>query len=289
VRIAVLGASGFIGSKLVQELTSQGHNVTGYVTKVPRQNESKIAYEPISSLKGGHLSGKSYYDVSINLAARRSTLANPVAAAEVREFTFEIPKLFFSKTSGANTLVINTSTYIQNFEGVEGRTIDSYGSAKQELSDYLRDSSEILGFKTLDLFFFTIYGQGDRTNHLVPMLLDAAKDGKVISLSPGFQLMNLLHIDDVNQNILKCLNLDRTPSYQKYRFWEEEYFTVRDLVAIIEEVADVSIDCEWGARKYAGHEMLKIWNFPMIRFPEFEAKISIDEGIRKLWLDFLKN
>lgn len=288
MRIAILGATGFIGKNLTRELASNGHEITGYVVKPPTEQTAGISYEPISSLDDPGFSRISAYDVVINLAARRSTRNNPLTEAEVRRFTFEIPKQFFLKTAGIDTLVINSSTYIQNFEGIEGKTIDSYGAAKQELSEFLRKSSRELGFNTLDLFFFTLFGEGDRPSHLVPLLLDAAKEGKEISLSPGLQLMNLVYIDDAIQNILKCLTLERDFSYQKFHLWEENYFSVRELVFTIEAVSGVSMDCAWGAREYVGHEMMDIWDFPTAKFPGFEAKVTLEEGIRRLWLGSLK-
>ena len=284
MRIAILGATGFVGKNLTRELVSRGHEITGYVVNPPIEQESGISYESISSFDNPGFSCGSSFDVVINLAARRSTRANPLTEAEVRRFTFEIPKQFFLKTAGVGTLVINTSTYIQNFEGVEGRAVDGYSSAKQELSEFLNKSSAELGYNTLDLFFFTLFGEGDRSSHLVPLLLDAAKEGKKVSLSPGFQLMNLVHIDDAVENISKCLTLERNFSYRKYHLWEENYFSVRELVSTIEIVSGVSMDCTWGAREYVGHEMMKIWSYPTTKFPEFETKVSLKEGIRKLWL-----
>ena len=288
MRIAVLGATGFVGKNLTWELVSRGHEITGYVVNPPIEREPGISYESISSFDDPGFSCGSSFDVVINLAARRSTRANPLTEAEVRRFTFEIPKQFFLKTASVGTLVINTSTYIQNFEGVEGRAVDAYSSAKQELSEFLNKSSAELGYNTLDLFFFTLFGEGDRSSHLVPLLLDAAKQSKEISLSPGFQLMNLLHIDDAIENISKCLTIERSFSYQKYHLWNENYFSVRELVSTIEIVSGVSMDCTWGAREYVGHEMMKIWSYPTTKFPEFETKVSLEEGIRRLWLELMK-
>lgn len=284
MRIAVLGAMGFVGKNLTGELVSHGHEITGYVINHPLVQSPGISYESISSFTNPEFSRGSNFDVVINLAARRSTRVNPLKDSEVRKFTFEIPRQFFLNTAGPGTLVINTSTYIQNFEGVEGQTVDSYGSAKQELSEFLRDSSASLGFNTFDLFFFTLFGEGDRSSHLVPLLLNAAKESREISLSPGFQLMNLVHIDDAIQNISKCLTLNRDFSYRKHHVWDENYFSVRELVSTIEAVSGVSMDCAWGAREYVGHEMLKIWNLPTTKLPGFEAKVSLDAGIRRLWL-----
>lgn len=288
MRIAVLGATGFVGRNLTQELVSRGHQITGYVVRPPMTQTSGILYESISNFDNPKFLRGSDYDVVINLAARRSTRNSPLSEAEVRKFTFEIPKQFILSTAGPDTLVINSSTYIQNFEGVAGQSVDSYGAAKQELSGFLSEASGELNFNTLDLFFFTLYGEGDRSSHLVPLLLDAAKEGKEISLSPGLQLMNLVHIDDAVRSISNCLTVERNFSFRKYHVWEENYFSVRELVSTIEAVTGVPMNCLWGAREYAGHEMMETWPIPMTKLPGFEVKVSLEEGIRKLWLQLLE-
>jgi len=285
LRIAILGALGFLGRELSQNLARQGHDVTGFVLHQPPVQPENFLCRPISLLIGREVSPQDDFDVVINLAARRSTKSNPLSEAMVREFTFDIPKDFILRASGAGTLVLNASTYIQNFNGIDGSTVDTYGAAKQDLTRFLVEESEIRGFRTLDLFLFTIYGIGDRPNHLVPSLVSAAKKGEGISLSPGHQLMNLIHVDDVVRNFTNALATKEQFSYRRHFVWQEDYFTVRSLVSSIESIAGVSIDCLWGERPYAGHEMFEPWSIPMSQLPSFESRISLEHGLTGLWSD----
>lgn len=282
MRIAILGAGGFLGKNLSQKLLVEGHEIIGYFLEVP---EGDVGYErrTVSSLLDLPFKKKKTFDITINLAARRSTKLYPLSTPQVEKFTFEIPREFIVRTASENTVVLNASTYIQNFEGFEGRTVDSYGASKQKLSKYLEKQSKDHGFYTHDLFFFTIYGKGDKNNHLIPLLLDAAKTGNSIDLSPGSQLMNLLYIDDAIQNILKCVAIGNEVSYLKSYLWTEEYFTVKELVARIEATVARQIDCRWGAREYAGHEMLTPWPIPMPQVPGFIGVTSLEAGIAEIW------
>ena len=181
------------------------------------------------------------------------------------------------------TLVLNSSTYIQNFEGRRGYTVDSYGAAKEKLSRFLEKESSIGMFKVVDLFFFTIFGPGDRDSHLVPLILNAAKTTIPISLSPGYQLMNLQYIDDAIHNILTSIALKNFDSYQSNYVWSHEYFSVREVVARIESTIEREIYCNWGARQYVGHEMMEPWVIPMELLPGFESPTSLEEGITPTW------
>ena len=283
MKIAILGARGFLGRKLSSQLVSLGHEVDGYVFNPDLEKNVEVKYKSIFDLLASPLPSKSTYDASINLAARRSTKAKQFTENEVNYFTFEIPQQFILRTAGPGTLVLNASTYIQNYLGEIGRTVDSYGAAKEKLSKFLERNSESNGFITRDLFLFTLFGLGDSPSHLVPLLLNAAKSGDEIALSPGHQLMNLLYVEDAVQNLLNCISFTDQSPYRKNFVWTEEYFSVRHLVNCIESVVGREINCAWGSREYAGHEMMHQWPIPMQQLPNFVAPTSIIDGITNIW------
>jgi nucleoside-diphosphate-sugar epimerase len=283
MKVAILGALGFLGRNLAHSLAMQGHEVTGFVLNTPTVQPAGYLCVPLTSLSRRNISSSDRYDVVINLAARRSTKSNPLTDSKVQEFTLDIPKDFILRASDSGTLILNASTYIQNFEGQDGKTVDSYGAAKQQLSQFLAQESETHGFRTLDLYLFTIYGQGDRQTHLVPSLISAARKGEGISLSPGNQLMNLIYIDDVVRNFSTMLGTKDDFSYRRHFMWSENYISVRHLVETLEKIAGVKIDCLWGERPYMGHEMFEPWYIPMTQTPGFQARVTLEEGLRELW------
>jgi nucleoside-diphosphate-sugar epimerase len=283
MKIAILGAHGFLGQNLGPLLVSQGHEVVGYVLTPDFGKDLGFECKSITELLSSPIIGNSSYDVTINLAARRSTRNQRFTETEVNEFTYEIPKEFILRTAGPQTVVLNASTYIQNFAGETSRTVDSYGAAKEKLSQFLERQSLVSGFRTRDLFFFTLYGIGDRPSHLVPLLLNAARSGNQIALSPGDQLMNLLYVSDAAQNILNCISSVSELSYSKSHVWAENYFTVKQLVSTIESTIGEKINCDWGSREYAGHEMMNPWPIPMKQLSNFVAPTALAEGISKIW------
>lgn len=283
MKIAILGARGFLGRNLGQSLITKNHEVTGYVLDPNLERNSGFECRSVAELLKSQITGESPYDVTINLAARRSTRIQPFTESQVNEFTYEIPKEFILRTAGPQTLVLNSSTYIQNFEGSTGQTVDSYGAAKEKLSCFLEEKSSRFEFGTTDLFFFTLYGPGDRSSHLVPLLLQAAATGERISLSPGHQLMNLLYIDDAVQNIERTISLGQKVGYQKKYVWSGEYFSVRELVERIQSTIGKEINCTWGGRDYVGHEMMESWTIPMEQLPGFTAPTFLEDGITQIW------
>jgi nucleoside-diphosphate-sugar epimerase len=287
MKVAILGAHGFVGRNLGRLLVSQGHEVVGYVFNPEVGGSVGFACKSVYKLLDSRIGAEADYDVTINLAARRTTRVQPFTETQVNDFTYVIPKEFFLRTTGPETLVLNSSTYIQNFGGKTGNTVDSYGASKEKLSRFLERESSRQKFRSMDLFFFTLYGIEDRPNHLVPLLLDAAITGQQIKLSPGDQLMNLLYLDDAIQNIINSLCQVGVADYQKYYLWSSEYFSVRELVERIQSVIGREIDCAWGQRGYVGHEMMQPWKIPMEQLPGFTAPTSLEVGISKIWQSFL--
>lgn len=286
MKIAILGASGFVGRNLGRVLVSNGHEVTGYVLNPELGSSIGFERKSVYELLNSRINTEPGYDVTINLAARRATRVQPFTESQVNDFTYAIPKEFILRTAGPETLVLNSSTYIQNFRGAAGHTVDSYGASKEKLSYFLEEESSHHKFRTLDLFFFTLYGAGDRPNHLVPLLLDAAITGKQVSLSPGNQLMNLLYIDDAIENIVKGIDQVGFANYQKNYVWSGEYFSVRELVERIQSSIGREIDCAWGGREYVGHEMMEPWAIPMEQLPGFTAPTLLEDGISEIWKSF---
>ncbi len=272
-----------MGGNLSRALVSRGHDVTGYVLNPELGSNAGFKCKSVYELLNSSVGAEPYFDVTINLAARRKTSAQSFTENEVRKFTFEIPREFILRTAGPDTFVLNSSTYIQNHKGISGQTVDSYSASKEMLSRFLEIESTRNKFRTLDLFFFTLYGVGDRSNHLVPLLIDAAVKEKQILLSPGNQLMNLLFIDDAIHNILKCIDESVFIGYAKNYVWSDEYFSVRELVERIQNAIGKTIECAWGAREYAGHEMMEPWTIPMERMPGFQAPTKLETGIKKIW------
>jgi len=54
-------------------------------------------------------------------------------------------------------------------------------------------------------------------------------------------------------------------------------------VKSIESVGKTKIDCLWGERPYAGHEMFEPWRIPMTQIPNFQTRVSLAQGLKELW------
>jgi len=279
MKILVLGGSGFLGKKLIDKMGQQSIELHTAVRNVPLSIQRNCNYILIEDLERGSSSIPLEFDVIINVAMKRSSKRLPVPDDDLWQLNYEIPINIIRRYSNQNTLVINTSTYIQNYKGIKGQTVETYGATKELLSSALKsDASEGL-YRVLDLYLFTLYGPGDRETHLVPLLLSAIKSKTVVSLSEGKQLLNLLYAQDAVDSIVGAITSSKK-GYSAYHLWEPVYFTVRDLVLAIEQALETKLQVEWGAVPYGGHEMFEPWAIPIEKYPNLTSKTSLADGIK---------
>lgn len=279
MKVLVIGGSGFLGQKLINRLSGQEIDLYAAVRSTLTVNSQGCNYISVDELTSGSLLGSLYFDVVINVAMKRSSRSFPISDDVLRQLNYEIPIEIVRNYSNENTLVINTSTYIQNYNGIKGKTVEGYGANKELLSRALNEDADSGKYRALDFYLFTLYGPDDHETHLVPLLLSAISDQTSVSLSEGNQLMNLLYVDDALASIIGAINI-HTVGYSAYHLWEPEYFSVRDLVLSIEQFIGAHLNVNWGVVPYRGHEMFKPWDVPIKKYPNFFASTSLADGIK---------
>ena len=279
MKILILGGSGFLGKKLIDNLSQQPIELFAAVRNIPSISNQNCTYVLVDDLGKDSSLVPLVFDVIINVAMKRSSRHSPVSDEVIRELNYEIPLRIIRSYSNQSTLVINTSTYIQNYRGVKGQTVETYGATKELLSTSFKSDASTGLYRVLDLYLFTLYGPGDRDTHLVPLLLSAIRNRTVVSLSEGNQLMNLLYAQDAVDSIIGAIT-NSNKGYSAYHLWEPVYFTVRDLVQTIEQALDTNLKVEWGAVPYSGHEMFEPWATPFPFYPPLVPKVRLEEGLK---------
>ena len=212
LKIAVTGASGFIGCYVLNELISRGVDVVALTRDVPRLSEfaekCEIRQCDISRHEPDVFAQIGKPDVLIHLAW--GGLPN---YKSLHHFETELPIQYrFLKSAiegGLKTLFVSGTCFEYGLtngplsEAMETNPQNPYGFAKDALRKQLNFLKETSNYKMIWGRLFYLYGEGQPEASLYQQLMNAIKQNhKVFNMSGGEQLRDYLPVEKVAEIIV---------------------------------------------------------------------------------------
>lgn len=262
----VTGATGFVGSHLTRRLLRDGWSVHAVVREgktFPAMSGfaevRQHAYDgTLDSVLGAMEQARPrvvFHLASLFIAQHQPGDLDRLLASNV---LFGAQLLEAMAAAGATRLV-NTGSSWQHFRGPEYQPVNLYAATKQALEDIIRYYVDAHGLRCITLKLFDTYGPEDRRPKLLNLLLEAARTGEPLGLSPGEQIVDMTYVDDVVEAFLVASRMvveGRGPACQAFAVSGGERVSLRDLVKIWEEVLGAPIPVTWGARPYREREVM---------------------------------
>lgn len=286
----VTGATGFIGGALARNLLVRGWEVHGLL-----REGSQV--ERLGDLQG-RMAAHSH-DGSTESLVRILTEVKP-------DVVFHLASLFISDhrpqdvrgliasnilfaTQLAEAMVrcgsmrlVNTGTSWQHFDQASYRPVNLYAATKQAFEDILAYYHDACGLSAITLKLYDTYGPDDRRPKLVNLLLDAARSGQPLALSPGDQTLDLVHVDDV----VSAFRLAGERLMERQDALSESYFvsgsrlTVQELVKELQEATSQNVHATWGGRPYRAREVMMPLDPDGGKLPGWAPIIPLREGLK---------
>ncbi|MCS5609238.1 MAG: NAD(P)-dependent oxidoreductase, partial [Candidatus Poribacteria bacterium] len=181
-------------------------------------------------------------------------------------------------------LLINVGTSWQHYAGADYNPVNLYAATKQAFRSLLSFYLETSDLRVINLELFDTFGPNDRRHKLFNLLNRLRVTGDTISMSPGYQYLDPIYIDDVCDAFLvalKRLNSDQVKRSKTYSVCSEEPIQLRELVKIYENVSNTKLNVEWGGRPYRAREVMQPWS-EGVTLPGWSPKVSLEDGIRML-------
>jgi nucleoside-diphosphate-sugar epimerase len=181
--------------------------------------------------------------------------------------------------------LINAGSYWQNAGGRAYHPVALYAATKQAFEDIVQFYVESAGLKVVTVKFFETYGPFDPRPKLVNLLLKAALLGQPIGISPGRQLIDLVHVDDAARACLAAARLIREPDgspQSSYAASSGAPLSLRDLVERVGQIIGREVPVLWGETGYRWREMMEPWDVAPI-VPGWVSTISLHDGISEMW------
>ncbi len=286
----ITGATGFVGSNLCRKLIDEGFKVS-----IITRNSSKLTN--IEDIKDklnifeydGNIENMiSYFNefkadvvfhlASLFIAEHESQDIDNLIDSNVKFGLHILEAMRKSDTK----ILINTGTSWQHYHTNEYNPVDLYASTKEAFESLIKYYVEAENLKCVTLKLFDTYGEMDNRPKLINLLNKFSDEGKVLDMSKGEQMLDLVHISDVTNAFVKAYDyiLENNTKYSEFGIGTGEPIQLKQLIDIFEEVTGKKIKINWGARPYRKREVMKVWSDYSI-LPNWKSEINIRDGLKR--------
>ena len=282
------GATGYIGSHVLKYLLSKGWDI--HVVADPKFGytnvEDVLPQIDVFEYEGDILSLCDYFqkikpNVVFHLAAavitNYRTEQVPVLIQSNVQFGAEI--LEAMKTSDTK-LMVSTGSYWQNYNSDTYNPVDLYAATKEAFEKIVQLYVDAYGLRHVNLRLFDVYGEDDKRPKLWNTLRDIAGTDQHIAVSPGEQMLDLIHISDVCTAYEAAYNLlEREHSLinETYGVRTGVTHSLKEAIYVLEEVLGKKINVDYGSKPYKQREVMR----PCTKYqfiPNWEAVVSLADG-----------
>jgi nucleoside-diphosphate-sugar epimerase len=264
-RALVTGITGFIGGKLAERLLAKGWDVDAIVRPTSDiaalDLDRSVTFHAVE--EGQDLAPvleAARPDVVFHLASLYLADHRPDQIGALVNSNILFPTLLLEAMAATGTTrLVNTGTAWQHYEGAAYRPVNLYAATKQAMQDLVDYYCDAKGLAAVSLKLFDTYGDGDPRRKLIRILADAARSGDRLDISPGQQVVDLSHIDDVINAFLAAerhLQESAAGTHEIFAV-SGERCTVEELVGKVEQASGRKLDVVLGGRPYRSREVMQ--------------------------------
>ena len=281
MKILITGSSGFIGQKLLKRLTDQHHKVAIHARKQLHEVDSNVQVftgalnhfqkEIIAFLPEYvfHLAGSSIYPKNAEEEVELWS-ANVLYGNTLLSILKEIPGLVF----------VNFTTSLA-YDGTELHPFSYYALTKANFVQSLHYFTRYYNLRVFNLILYTVYGKGDKTKRALNYILDSLDASEPISMSPGEQLMDFIHVDDVIGLCLLLLENKPHKKIEEIHVGTGRGTTLKQAAQLIASLSHQKANIHFGSIPYRKEE--KLVNIAPISQNRFwNSSVEIETGFLSL-------
>jgi UDP-glucose 4-epimerase len=254
MHIAVLGAAGFVGRNLLDELAGTEHTVLACDVEPLADLPANVEFREVDITDEAHVNDAlADIDTVAHLAAHPlpASTEHPKLNAEINVLGTlnildaarrnDIEKVFFSSASS----LIGEVTHVPVPEDHPANPQSPYGVAKHAVEEYLEVYHRLYDLDYLIFRFFNVYGpyQHPESGALVPVVLSRlAQDKGVFVTGDGSQTRDFIYVRDITSFIVEGLESD--VSNEVVNMGRGEETSIMEAIQAMAEVVGVDPEIE---------------------------------------------
>jgi CDP-paratose synthetase len=284
-RVLLTGATGFLGSHLLEALLNKGHEVvilkrsSSNIYRIQNKIDNVISYDV--DLQPLDLAFEEQeIDVVIHTAGRYGRDGCSITKIIESNVMFGVKLLDACQKYNIDTF-INTDTLLQS-------CVDNYSLSKKHFSDWLKQCSDEV--QIINLKLEHMYGIKDDNNKFVVWILSQLKNNVAeIKLTPGGQKRDFIYVSDVVSAFLTVLDENKAlPRFSEFEVGTGRSISVREFVERIlyfYQKSDSKSQTKllFGAIPYRKGEAMSVnVNITSLKKIGWQPKVSIDEGLVRI-------
>lgn len=290
--LLITGATGFIGSNLVNEiLKDETFKVAIIVRNLDKayqifgNNVTYIQYESKSFKKG-------IIEFQPNLVIHLAAYSTGNDDIENIKELIDSNILFLSILLDALKeikieLFVNTGSFAEYYynDGILNPAY-FYAATKTATRSILKYYQNLTNMKCCTLIPYTVYGGINKNKKILDIIFDSLDEIEPVKMTQGEQISDFVHIKDVVNFYIKVIkNTNLVQNSGDYHIGTGRAYSLREVSKIVEKVSNKKTNITWGAINYRPLDMMRAVApiYKLEKELSWTPTIAIEEGIKLIW------
>lgn len=289
-KILITGATGFVGRNLMSKLISEGYEILELTRSIKKSKE--LFGNKTKKIKITDLKFKSkILDFSPKIVIHLASYLTSSDELEDINKLLDANIYFLSKVLDAVSkvslkLFINTGTFAEYFKGDNNlEPAYFYAATKTASRSFVDYYATAYNFKQSTVVPYTIYGGNDSQKKIIDIIYDSTLNSLPLDLSPGKQVLDFIHIDDVTDFYITLINNEsKLPNKSNFKLGTGVGHTLRQVSTLIEEIIKAKTNINWGGKAYRNSDvMYAVANIDNLKdLFCWKPKILLEDGLLKV-------
>lgn len=304
LKVLVTGATGFIGSNLIDRLINDGHDVYALIRPKTTNGTKRLEkYKNINFIQStpenlDKVKDLPVFDICFNLASygvdyRQQNTEDMIDGnikfiLNIIDFCEKNKTKMLVHTGSCFEYGVNEAKPLKETDNLNPHSL--YAASKVSSVFMANTYAKIKGVKMITIRPFGVYGANEGMHRLVPQLIDCVINNKKLDMTEGEQIRDYLFVNDLVDAYIKIATDYRANVYDIYNVCSSQEISIKKLVEKICDIYDYDIsNFNFGNIPYRKNEVMYFVgdNSKIYNDIEWKPTTSLEDGL-KLTIEWYK-